>query len=282
MRTKQSDDGGSSSSTISNSDWTVLQGIIRFLIFLIVLPLLMCGVAGRWMWWQAYFVVSLYVLISIPAFLHRPFLNLAQERARFIKNPGTAGFDKVLAPLAVIFTFLAYLAAGLQHRLQPDLLSGPFGNFCSHVGVMLVAGITDALSLLFISWCMAVNAWFSSVVRIQSNRGHKVCSSGAYKYVRHPGYVGFVVQGFAEAVLLQSSWTATLAVMRTILLAVRSVKEEQFLMAHLPGYPAYATQVHYREEEEEEEEAKHQILYEYLVHQRRHYHAKSCNAFDDA
>jgi len=80
-------------------------------------------------------------------------------------------------------------------------------------------------------------------VRIQSDRGHKVCNSGPYKYVRHPGYIGFVVQGFAEAILLQSSWTAALAFMRTTLLVVRSVKEEQFLMANLPGYTEYAAQV---------------------------------------
>jgi protein-S-isoprenylcysteine O-methyltransferase Ste14 len=198
------------------------------------------------MWWQAYFVVSLYAVMLIPALLHRPFLSLAQERARFIRNPGTAGFDKVIAPLTVFLTLLAYFAAGLQHRVQPGLLSGPFGGFCSHVGVLSIAAITDALSLLFVTWCMAVNAWFSSVVRIQSNRGHKVCNSGPYKYVRHPGYIGFVVQGFAEAILLQSSWTAALAFMRTTLLVVRSVKEEQFLMANLPGYTEYAAQVRYR------------------------------------
>jgi protein-S-isoprenylcysteine O-methyltransferase Ste14 len=95
------------------------------------------------------------------------------------------------------------------------------------------------------AWAMCTNRYFSSVVRIQSERGHTVCSSGPYAYIRHPGYVAFSLQGIAEAVLLESSWAMAAAVLKMVLLVVRTVKENAFLKASLPGYAAYVQRVPY-------------------------------------
>jgi protein-S-isoprenylcysteine O-methyltransferase Ste14 len=46
---------------------------------------------------------------------------------------------------------------------------------------------------LFFLWAMAVNKYFSKLVRIQTERGHKVVTSGPYRIVRHPGYLGWSV-----------------------------------------------------------------------------------------
>src|SRR5262249_37148201 len=39
-------------------------------------------------------------------------------------------------------------------------------------------------------WAMRVNRFFSSIVRIQSDRGQYVVTAGPYTFVRHPGYAG--------------------------------------------------------------------------------------------
>jgi len=36
--------------------------------------------------------------------------------------------------------------------------------------------------------------YFSSVVHIQTDRGHTVCQESPYLYVRHPGYMEFTKQ----------------------------------------------------------------------------------------
>jgi protein-S-isoprenylcysteine O-methyltransferase Ste14 len=37
------------------------------------------------------------------------------------------------------------------------------------------------------------NSFFSTVVRIQKERGHSVCDSGVYRITRHPGYAGLII-----------------------------------------------------------------------------------------
>ena len=45
----------------------------------------------------------------------------------------------------------------------------------------------------FSLWAMRVNPFFATVVRIQSERGHRLIDRGPYRWVRHPGYAGAVV-----------------------------------------------------------------------------------------
>jgi hypothetical protein len=53
------------------------------------------------------------------------------------------------------------------------------------LGLLLVA-----IGYAFATWALAVNRFFSGVVRIQKDRGHVVCDRGPYRIVRHPGYAG--------------------------------------------------------------------------------------------
>ncbi|MCJ7581939.1 MAG: hypothetical protein MUP98_15610, partial [Candidatus Aminicenantes bacterium] len=41
-------------------------------------------------------------------------------------------------------------------------------------------------------WAMRENTYLSDFVRIQDDRGHKVCKTGPYRFVRHPMYVGTI------------------------------------------------------------------------------------------
>jgi protein-S-isoprenylcysteine O-methyltransferase Ste14 len=53
---------------------------------------------------------------------------------------------------------------------------------------------------------MLSNPFFSGLVRIQKERGHKVETSGPDRYVRHPGYVGMIVCTLATPLILNSLW----------------------------------------------------------------------------
>jgi protein-S-isoprenylcysteine O-methyltransferase Ste14 len=201
-----------------------------------------------WTWPAPWLIVTVLVfLVMIPGFLYIRAYNpdLIQERERGIFNPGTAGFDKVVVPLTVGLIPARMLAAGLQHRQQlqqpgwspTPLLSTPAQQ--AAFAVLLAA-------YFFQTWAVCSNKFFSSVVRIQSNRGHRVCDTGPYAYVRHPGYIAFSLQGIAESVLLESPWAFWVAAMKLVLLVYRTLREEAFLKASLPGYAAYAGRVRYR------------------------------------
>jgi protein-S-isoprenylcysteine O-methyltransferase Ste14 len=96
-------------------------------------------------------------------------------------------------------------------------------------------------------WAMAVNRFFSSVVRIQSDRGQHVVASGPYAYVRHPGYLAGIVIILASGPAL-GSWLAALLVIVSSLpfLLYRAITEDRVLQAELPGYADYARRVRWR------------------------------------
>lgn len=88
---------------------------------------------------------------------------------------------KVLAPLmALSVSFLPVIVAGLDHRLgwPPE-----FPLWLIVLGFLLIS-----LGYAFAAWALAENRFFTSVVRIQVDRGHVVCDCGPYRILRHPGY----------------------------------------------------------------------------------------------
>jgi protein-S-isoprenylcysteine O-methyltransferase Ste14 len=104
------------------------------------------------------------------------------------------------------------------------------------------------MSLCFVAMvhAMKANRFFSAVVRIQKDRGHRVVDQGPYAIVRHPGYAAMmplmVFSGFAFG-----SWLAVAAgVVYATLIARRIVFEDAYLRANLPGYQDYTGRVRYR------------------------------------
>jgi len=112
----------------------------------------------------------------------------------------------------------------------------------------------QALSLIALAaayalclWAMHVNRFFSSVVRIQTDRGQFVVTTGPYAVIRHPGYVAGILVIVASGIAL-GSWLATALLVVTCLpfLLYRAVTEDRVLQAELPGYRDYAARVRWR------------------------------------
>ncbi|MEA3440444.1 MAG: isoprenylcysteine carboxylmethyltransferase family protein [Chloroflexota bacterium] len=128
--------------------------------------------------------------------------------------------------------------AGLDERFgwSPDL-----GLVVHLVGLaLLISG-----QGLF-TWSMVSNPFFSTGVRIQMDRDHTVSTSGPYKYVRHPGYTGYITFTIGTSLLLGSFWALIPAGIIAVLLIIRTVLEDKTLLEELPGYQAYANRVSWR------------------------------------
>jgi protein-S-isoprenylcysteine O-methyltransferase Ste14 len=96
-------------------------------------------------------------------------------------------------------------------------------------------------------WAMVVNRFFSSVVRIQTDRGQHVIDTGPYAIIRHPGYLAGIVIMIASGIAL-GSWLAELLIVVCSLpfLIYRAITEDRVLQAELPGYRDYAARVRWR------------------------------------
>jgi len=172
------------------------------------------------------------VFVAAFALLDR---GLLQERMRPGGRPTPLGL-RLLNVILLLHWVIAGLDRGRLHwtNTVPVWLQA--------LGVFLV---TAGYVLVF--WAMLVNRFFSSVVRIQSDRGQRVVTGGPYAFVRHPGYsAGFLILG-ASGVALGSWLAAAFLIAITVpFLLYRVVNEDRVLQSQLDGYADYARRVPWR------------------------------------
>jgi protein-S-isoprenylcysteine O-methyltransferase Ste14 len=203
------------------------------------LVLLVCG--GDLGWWQAWGYSLLIVAVGLGGriWAERRHPGLLAERQNMEKAQSAKGWDKVLAPLmALSVSFPLVIVAGLDHRFG---WSPVFPLWLIVLGFILIS-----LGYAFAAWALIENRFFSSVVRIQVDRGHVVCDSGPYRIVRHPGYAGNILALLGIVLALSSMWTFIPAAVALIIAVIRTVLEDQTLQDELPGYRDYARRVRYR------------------------------------
>ena len=140
--------------------------------------------------------------------------------------------------IAMVGPLAVYVVAGLDRRFG---WSAPV-----HPGVSIAAGAVLIAALLIVERAMHANSFFSSVVRLQHDRGQTVVSSGPYARVRHPGYVGGIIQGACIPPLLGSWWAFLPAGLVVVAFVIRTALEDALLRKSLPGYSAYAERVRWR------------------------------------
>lgn len=112
--------------------------------------------------------------------------------------------------------------------------------------VQAVALGATAAGFLCVVWALAANRFFVPVIRIQSERGHRVVASGPYGRVRHPGYAAMALFVPASALALGSWWALLPALAASALFVMRAAHEDRFLRLNLEGYEQYAGRVRYR------------------------------------
>ena len=210
------------------------KGLFSFLAMIVVI----FALAGRLTYWQGWLfngILALIVVIASMLFVNKT--DLIEERAK--PGPGTKWWDKVFYAL--------YVPAFLSIVVIAPLDAGRYGWTPPLPVIFYVASCTIfVLSNIIYLWAMWVNRFFSSTVRIQTDRGHEVVRTGPYRLVRHPGYVGGILLGIGTATVLGSLWALTPAGAVAVLLMMRTYLEDTTLQRELPGYADYAHEVKYR------------------------------------
>ncbi len=195
--------------------------------------------AGRLDWIRGWISVALAV-VAMPAvglIVQRYNAPVLEARSNW-RHKDTARFDKIFlaiyGPLISILPALAGLDAARYHWT-----SLPFG-------FVYVGSILFAVALALITWVVVVNPFAEKSVRIQIDRGHTVITSGPYRYVRHPMYVGLILMFVSTALIWGSVWALRLAAVMAVLLIWRTAREDRTLRQELPGYEQYTATTRYR------------------------------------
>jgi protein-S-isoprenylcysteine O-methyltransferase Ste14 len=196
-----------------------------------VLAVLIFLPAGRLDYWQGWlFLVLSLGFTGLSGWLLKDRTGLIDER--FHPGKGMKWWDKgyVLLSTPLYFAAIGMAAydagrdAWVPHP-EPAVYFPALAVFLAGQGLYL--------------WAKGVNPFFSSVARIQTDRGQVVCRDGPYRFCRHPGYLGGLLFGLTTPLVLGSYWALIPQVLAGLLLLTRTVLEDRMLTRDLLWYAEY-------------------------------------------
>jgi protein-S-isoprenylcysteine O-methyltransferase Ste14 len=208
-----------------------LTGTLFFLLILFIS-------AGRINYWQGWFYATICIIsVFLNSFALKNKDELAAERSG-VKS-GTKSWDKIILGLSAVTLIIIYIVAGLD--------SGRFQwSPRFHWGINALGAILILLGEVIFLMAQKQNRFFSSLMRIQTDRGHTVCDTGIYKIVRHPAYSGNIITAIGIPLILGSVWGFIPSVVSIFLIIIRTSLEDKTLIDELEGYRDYTSRTRYR------------------------------------
>lgn len=215
--------------------------VMRFIIIIILMLAVLFLSAGRIDWWEgwAYAGLTLVVLIISRVVLLRNDPDLIIERMTAGQEDNVKPWDKIFVPIISLYIpLITYVIAGLDARFgwSPNLPDG----------IQITALLVNFAASMFSTWATFANRFFSSHVRIQTDRGHTVVRSGPYQFIRHPGYTGVIVCWLSTPIFFSSIWTWIPTILAITGFIIRTALEDRTLQEELLGYKEYTQEVRYR------------------------------------
>lgn len=222
---------------ISNALRRAISPLSKIVLSLVIVTLVFIA-AGTVRWFEAWFYFGFYaVTVTIfMAWLKKRDPGLLKERMSVKKD--VKSWDKKIvraySVLVLVMFFLASLdAVRFRWSRVPPAVQG-------------IASLGLFFPWVIVFWAFRVNPYLSGLVRIQEDRGHKVCTTGPYKHIRHPMYLAVIITVLSLPLFLGSFYALLPAGAIVALFVLRTSLEDKTLHAELPGYGEYAEKVRWK------------------------------------
>ncbi len=207
----------------------LLEGVLAILLFV---PAGTLGWIDAWLFIAAYGIVLL--IYGIRGALRDP----EQLRERGKTGANTKAWDRtILSAYTVLLLVLFPVCAldAVRFRICP-----------LPAGLKAAGWLGMAIAGALILGVMAANTFASRTARIQDDRGQTVISSGPYRRVRHPMYLGIIIFFLCVPLVLGSGWGMVPAAAIGVLFIARTALEDRMLLRELDGYAEYARHTRFR------------------------------------
>jgi protein-S-isoprenylcysteine O-methyltransferase Ste14 len=217
----------------------VIKLSARFVLGLIVIGAVLFGTAGTFDWPEAwvYIVIQFGWSVALAFYLWNHDPALLEDRLKLTKKSAKR-WDKILT-VATTPVYIAYLVI-------PGLDAVRYRWSHVPVWVEIICFILVTGAFVWITWVTKENTYLSRFVEIQEERGHKVITTGPYRFVRHPMYIGVSILMLLLPVALGSLYTLIPMAFALLCVVVRTHLEDKTLHRELEGYEAYAQKTKYR------------------------------------
>jgi len=207
---------------------------LRFLLALGVFGALLFIPAGSLKFWQGWVYIAISFIPGLFAFAyfykHDP--QLVERRMQLKEKVRE---QKRIMAFIYIAWLVAFVLPGLDHRFawshQPLWIT----IFSQAV---VFGGFATTL------WVAKVNRFAARTIQVEP--GQEVISSGPYRIVRHPMYLGACAMWLFTPLALGSYVTLPAFILLIPLIVLRLVNEEKVLRHDLPGYTEYCLHTRFR------------------------------------
>jgi protein-S-isoprenylcysteine O-methyltransferase Ste14 len=216
----------------------LIQALVSLVVWLAIMIAALFGSAGTWDWPRGWMFFGVYCLLTAIACVWLWIVNPEIFAARSKIQKGTKGWDQALT-IVIIVTFVAIV-------LVPALDDGRFHWAPQPDEVTWLGYALFAPGFMGFAWAQSVNRNFEATVRIQTDRGHQVITTGPYAVVRHPGYAFAILMVTGMPLAMGSLYGLIPAGILVLLVLIRTLGEDATLKAELPGYAEYAARVKQR------------------------------------
>ena len=211
--------------------------VVRLLLSLVFIALIFLA-AGTLRWPRLWFFLGLYAVTTsaLMLWLKRRNPELLKER-RSVRKDAKA-WDKVIVKVFSALMMVLYIIVPF------DAVRFHWSRVPAVVAWLAFAGVS--LAWILVVWAFRENAFLSAIVRIQTDRGHTVCTTGPYKFIRHPLYLANILFVLCSPLFLGSLFALIPAGLIAGLFVLRTVLEDRTLQRELPGYAAYAAETRWK------------------------------------
>jgi protein-S-isoprenylcysteine O-methyltransferase Ste14 len=213
--------------------------LLQNLIWVVGMGALLFVPAGTLHWPAAWVYLGTVAVLGLSCglWLAKTDPALLVERMHPMMQKDQPAADKKFMLVFGFVAMLWFVAIGLDKRLHASNIAVP----AQALGLAMLLVSTG-----FVMWVMRENSFAAPVVKLQTERGHRVVSSGPYAFVRHPMYSGSMLFFVGAPLLLGSWWGVAMSPLFAVLFAIRAKIEERALIAGLPGYADYTARVRFR------------------------------------
>jgi protein-S-isoprenylcysteine O-methyltransferase Ste14 len=193
--------------------------------------------AGTLNYWQAWVFIGVFTAATIIPSIYLARTNPAALRRRMRGGPLAEGrtIQKIVIIGAFLDLFAMVVLSVFDHRM---------GWSSVPVRLSLLGDVLIAAGIGFAMLVIVQNNYAAATVRVET--GQSVASTGVYKVVRHPMYVGNVIMMVGIPLALGSYWGLLLVIPGVLVLVSRIRDEEKMLTEELGGYREYMQRVRYR------------------------------------
>lgn len=208
--------------------------IVKVISGVLILPAIFFLTAGTFNYWQAWLYLAVILLPAafILAYFAKTDPAFLQRRMQF-KEPEVE--QKKIVGLSAIPLILQFVLPGLDVR---------FGWSRLPALVIYISAVVSLIGYLIVILTFMKNRFASRVIVVEE--GQKVITTGPYKVVRHPMYLGTILLYLSSPLVLGSYWAVIPALFMIPVLVYRIINEEEILKRDLPGYVEYTEKTRYR------------------------------------